>query len=106
MKPFYHDGMTNIIKLLVALTLTTALTVALNLPGQSASPSHLKQQTHFQREQQAQQHCPDDTVVWVNVRTHVYHFKGQRWYGATRNGFYECREDANSEGDRATHNGQ
>ncbi|MFL9998606.1 hypothetical protein PQR34_44610 [Paraburkholderia sediminicola] len=60
----------------------------------------------FQSEQQARQHCPRDTVVWVNTKTGVYHFKGQRWYGNTREGAYECRGEANDEGDRATRNGQ
>lgn len=61
---------------------------------------------HFQNEQEARQHCPKDTVVWVNTKTGVYHFKGQRWYGNTKEGAYECRNDANVEGDRATRNGQ
>jgi hypothetical protein len=43
-------------------------------------------QTLFQNEQAAQQHCPDDTVVWLNLPTGVYHFKGQRWYGNTNRG--------------------
>jgi len=60
----------------------------------------------FQTEQQVLKHCPTDTVVWVNTRTGVYHFKGQRWYGNTEYGTYECRKDANAEGDRATRNGQ
>jgi hypothetical protein len=60
----------------------------------------------FQSDQDAQQHCPDDKVVWVNTKTGVYHFKGQRWYGATKEGAYECSKDANGEGDRATKNGQ
>jgi hypothetical protein len=60
----------------------------------------------FQKEDDAQRHCPKDTVVWVNTRTGVYHFKGERWYGATRFGCYECRKEAAMEGDRATRNGQ
>ena len=60
----------------------------------------------FQSEQEAQHHCPKDTVVWVNTKTGVYHFKGERWYGATRQGCYECRKEADAEGDRATRNGQ
>jgi hypothetical protein len=61
---------------------------------------------HFSSEQEAVQHCPKDTVVWVNTKTGVYHFKGQRWYGNTREGAFECRRDADVEGDRATRNGQ
>lgn len=65
-----------------------------------------QQAQQFQSEQQAQKHCPNDTVVWVNTKTGVYHFKGQRWYGNTKDGAYECRKEANKEGDRGTRNGQ
>ncbi len=71
----------------------------------AATPA-LAQETHFDSEQAAQQHCPRDTVVWVNTNSGVYHFKGQRWYGNTRSGAYECRKEANAEGDRAMRNGQ
>jgi hypothetical protein len=45
---------------------------------------------HFHSKQEAKQHCPNDTVVWVNTKTEVYHFKGERWYGATKEGVYEA----------------
>jgi hypothetical protein len=60
----------------------------------------------FQFEAQAKQHCPADTVVWLNIPTHIYHFKGLRWYGATKNGAYVCRKEADAEGDRPTRDGQ
>src|SRR5262245_17050363 len=30
----------------------------------------------FENEQAAQQHCPSDTVVWLNISSANYHFKG------------------------------
>jgi hypothetical protein len=60
----------------------------------------------FPTDQQAQQHCPADVVVWLNFPTGLYHFKGQRWYGATKSGAYVCRQEADGAGDRATRNGQ
>ena len=81
-----------------------ALLLALYLSPSSGA--FAESSPHFQSEQEAQQHCPDDTVVWVNTKTGVYHFKGQRWYGNTKEGAYECRKEADGEGDRATHNGQ
>jgi hypothetical protein len=60
----------------------------------------------FNTEQQAQQHCPTDTVVWLNLPTGVYHFQGQRWYGNTKAGAYVCEKEADAAGDRATRNGQ
>jgi hypothetical protein len=61
---------------------------------------------HFHSEQDAQRHCPHDQVVWVNTKTRIYHLKGERWYGATKDGAYVCRKEADGEGDRITRNGQ
>jgi hypothetical protein len=60
----------------------------------------------FQSEQAAQMHCPGDSVVWLNLPTGVFHFKGQRWYGRTKNGAFVCQKEAVKEGDRGTKNGQ
>ena len=60
----------------------------------------------FTAEAEAQQHCPADTVVWVNTPTGVYHFRGMRWYGATIRGAYVCQKEGDQAGYRATRNGQ
>ena len=60
----------------------------------------------FSSEQQAQHHCPADTVVWLNLPSGIYHFRGERWYGNTKNGTYVCQREADRAGDRATRNGQ
>jgi len=62
--------------------------------------------TTFTSEQEAQQHCPADTVVWLNLPTGIYHLKGERWYGRTKNGAYVCEKEADQAGDRVTRNGQ
>jgi hypothetical protein len=62
--------------------------------------------TLFSSEPEAQHHCPADTVVWLNLPSGIYHFRGQRWYGATRAGAYVCRREADAAGDRATRNGE
>jgi hypothetical protein len=62
--------------------------------------------TAFTNEQEAQQHCPADTVVWLNLPTGIYHLKGERWYGRTTNGAYVCEKEADRAGDRLTRNGQ
>jgi hypothetical protein len=50
--------------------------------------------------------CAGDQVVWVNTKSHIFHFAGQTWFGHTKEGKYICRLAALSEGDRPTHNGQ
>jgi hypothetical protein len=60
----------------------------------------------FPAEQQAQRHCPSDTVVWLNLPSGIYHFQGERWYGNTKSGGYVCQREADRAGDRATRNGQ
>ena len=62
--------------------------------------------TLYPTEQQAQHHCPADTVVWLNTPSGIYHFKGQRWYGRTKHGAFVCMQEADRAGDRATLNGQ
>ena len=62
--------------------------------------------TLFRNEQQAQKHCPQDKVVWLNLSSGIYHFKGQRWYANTNNGAFVCEQEADLAGDRATLNGQ
>ena len=60
----------------------------------------------YQSTEQAQARCPTDTVVWLNTRTGIYHFQGERWYGRTKAGAYVCEKEADASGDRATENGQ
>jgi hypothetical protein len=70
----------------------------------SASPAAPLEQ--FPQEDQAQQHCPKDTVVWLNLPTMIWHYKGQRWYGRTKHGAYVCEKEAVAAGARATRNGE
>ena len=60
----------------------------------------------YDSESQAQQHCPKDTVVWLNLPTMIWHYKGQRWYGRTKSGTYVCEKEAAAAGARATRNGE
>ena len=50
--------------------------------------------------------CKGDQVVWVNTRSGVYHYRGERYFGSTKQGKFVCEKDALREGDRATGNGQ
>jgi hypothetical protein len=82
------------------------IAVGLALASAIAGSSVGLAQARFPTEQQAQAYCPNDAVVWLNLPTGIYHFKGERWYGATRTGTYVCRKEADKAGDRATRNGQ
>lgn len=51
----------------------------------------------FRTEQQAQQHCPNDTIVWLNSLTGNYYLKGSASYGRNA-GRYACRSEADNAG--------
>ena len=56
----------------------------------------------FHVEQEAQKHCPKDTVVGVNLKSGIYHWKGQVWYGNTNAGAFVCKVEADTNGMRPT----
>jgi hypothetical protein len=60
----------------------------------------------FSTEAAAHQHCPKDTVVWLNLPTMIWHYRGQRWYANTKHGAYVCEKEAAAGGARATRNGE
>lgn len=74
--------------------------------GSGAGEAHAQSLQLFPSEAAAQAHCPADTVVWANLPTRIYHFKGMRWYGNTKSGAYVCEKEAGRNGYRATRNGQ
>jgi hypothetical protein len=63
-------------------------------------------QTLYKSSEMAQAKCPNDTVVWLNTRTSVYHFAGERWDGKTEEGAYVCEKQADNAGDRPLENKQ
>ena len=54
----------------------------------------------FRTEAQAQQHCPNDSVVWIDVQKRIYYVKGQRRYAQGSAGIYVCRKEASRSGYR------
>jgi hypothetical protein len=87
-------GILLIVFFVVAMTATA---ISADAPHHSNSGLQL-----FNTEQLAKQHCPTDTIVWLNLRSGIYHYKGQRWYGNTKSGAYVCQKEADKAGDRAT----
>ena len=90
----------------MARSILARLLLALLLLATPAVAYALQPLAYFTTEQEAQQHCPRDTVVWLNIPSGIYHYKGQRWYGNTKRGAYVCKKEADAVGDRATRNGQ
>lgn len=79
-----------------------ALVLALSTAGATELPAKAPL---FQFEQQAQKHCPADTVVWLNRDAGTYIGRGQHWYGRTKNGAYICKKEGERAGYRAAKGG-
>jgi hypothetical protein len=58
----------------------------------------------FRTEQQAQEHCPKDTVVWVDPQSGGYYFTTSPSYGYAGARRYACRHEADLAGMRAMAN--
>ena len=58
----------------------------------------------FRSEQQAQEHCPSDAVVWVDAQSGTYQLKGQGTYDISATGRYACRSEADGAGMHAMAN--
>jgi hypothetical protein len=70
----------------------------------STTPGTPAGANQFSTEAEAKARCPTDTVVWVNLKSKIYHFSGTRNYGETKKGAYICERDAAVEGMRAAKN--
>jgi hypothetical protein len=86
----------------IAVAILLSVELALSAPAAAAANSP----PTFASEQEAKKHCPSDVVVWLNLPTGVYHFKGQRWYGRTKSGAFVCKKEADVAGNRGSLNGQ
>jgi hypothetical protein len=60
--------------------------------------------TAFRTEQQAQEHCPKDTIVWLDPQSGMYQLKGHGSYGVSGAGRFACRREAERAGMRAMTN--
>jgi hypothetical protein len=80
--------------------------IAASVPAAQAAVVAQSLPPVFSTESAAQAHCPKDVVVWLNIPSGIYHYKGERWYGRTKHGAYACEKDAIKAGDRASLNGQ
>jgi hypothetical protein len=58
-------------------------------------------QGQFKTEAEAKTSCPTDSVVWVNLRSKVYHTSESKSYGKTKQGAYMCEKDTAAAGFKA-----
>ena len=73
------------------------LALALSCAACGGSPAVL---TAFRTEQQAQEHCPKDTIVWLDPQSGAYYLKRSPSYGQAGAGRYACRGEAKDAGMR------
>jgi hypothetical protein len=45
--------------------------------------------------------CSGDVAVWLDPETHVYYLKGDKLFGKTKRGGYNCRKQADAAGYKA-----
>jgi hypothetical protein len=64
------------------------------LAGVGATEAAATPLTPFRYEAQAQRHCPNDRVVWLDFRKGVYYRKGQKLYGQGFDGSFVCLGEA------------
>jgi hypothetical protein len=93
-----------------------ATTPAATAPAQAPAPAASKSApakpataastgaNQFTTDALAKAHCPTDTVVYVNLKSKIYHFAGHKDYGNLKNGTYMCEKDTAGAGARAAKN--
>ena len=62
-----------------------------------AKPAATPDPKRFKTEADAAKSCPTDTVVWVNLKSKIFHLQGTATYGKGKNGVYMCELDAKAE---------
>ena len=91
---------------------TAAPTAAkpMQAPAAAVKPEAMKPaaaapaKNQFATEALAKGHCPSDTVVYVNLKSDIYHFAGNKDYGNLKDGTFMCEKDTAGVGARAAKN--
>ena len=78
-------------------TTTTTTTTTKPVTKPVAKPAATPDPKRFKTEADAAKSCPTDTVVWVNLKSKIFHLQGTATYGKGKNGVYMCELDAKAE---------
>jgi len=78
----------SVVALVVLLVLAAIIVMASEARAQTLTP--------FRYEEQAQRHCPGDSVVWLDFRKRRYYGHGQKLYGRGFDGSFVCLQEARS----------
>lgn len=75
-------------------TLSIALLLTISLGAAAAAPPV----PQYDSEEKAKTHCPLDTIVWVNPRTHLWYPQNSKHYANDGVGGFACLADAKAGG--------
>lgn len=73
------------------------------IAASQATPASVPQ---FSARADAEAHCPGEVVVWVDLATRIYYYRGQDLYGSTKQGAYACQRDVKDGGFRPNRSGR
>lgn len=90
----------------MAVRLRIVLAVPVLIVAGAAAPAAKDEAPLFPSEQEAEQSCPSDIVVWVDTKTRIYYFRGQQWYASTKSGGFACKREADQRGYRRNRTGK
>ena len=86
---------------LMAAVCAALLAGTLLLPSAIAAPAATTPpKGQFSSEADAKASCPSENVVWVNLRSRVYHTSASASYGKTKRGVFMCEKEASAAGYR------
>lgn len=54
----------------------------------------------------AEDHCPGQVVVWVDLQTKIFYYRGQDRYASSKSGAYLCERDIKGLGYRPNRTGR
>ena len=74
-------------------------------PAKSSSPSAGKATESAKSSPTQSQVPPEKGMVWVNTKSGVFHYEGDRWYGKTKEGKFMTEADAVKAGYHASKEG-